>query len=85
MLVAQAKRTAEVFEGHAILGSETERIWKKLGREMQNIVLIGMPGSGKTTVGKRCGQALGLPFIDTDAWVEQKAGKPVPRIFAEDG
>ena len=46
MLVAQAKRTAEVFENRDIPDSETERIWKKLSLEMQNIVLVGMPGSG---------------------------------------
>ena len=58
MLVAQAKRTAEVFENRDIPDSETERIWKKLSLEMQNIVLIGMPGSGKSTVAARLAEAL---------------------------
>ena len=85
MLVAQAKRTAEVFEGHAILGSETERIWKKLGREMQNIVLIGMPGSGKSTIAALLAERLHRPLLDSDAQVVETAGRPIPDIFAADG
>ena len=78
MLVAQAKRTAEVFEGHAILGSETERIWKKLGREMQNIVLIGMPGSGKSTVAARLAEAL-------DAEIEERNGASCASLIERNG
>ena len=85
MLVAQAKRTAEVFEGHAIPDSETERIWKKLGREMQNIVLIGMPGCGKSSIGQALADSLHRPFIDADAEIVRRAGCSIPEIFAKDG
>lgn len=49
------------------------------------ITLIGMPASGKTTVGTLLAEALGCPFWDLDALVERKAGKSIPAIFAEDG
>ena len=85
MLVAQAKRTAEVFEGHAIPDSETERIWKKLGREMQNIVLIGMPGSGKSTVAARLAEALDRVVLDSDAEIEEKNGASCACLIERNG
>ena len=85
MLVAQAKRTAEVFENRDIPDSETERIWKKLSLEMQNIVLVGMPGSGKTTVGRLLAEKLGRTFVDLDTAVEEKTGMTVPEIFEKYG
>jgi shikimate kinase / 3-dehydroquinate synthase len=50
-----------------------------------NLVLTGFMGTGKTTVGQLIAQRLGRPFIDTDRWIEERAGKPVAAIFAEDG
>jgi shikimate kinase/3-dehydroquinate synthase len=55
------------------------------GRVQPNIVLIGFMGTGKTAVGRRVAARLGRPFVDTDALIEARAGRPVPRIFAEDG
>ena len=52
---------------------------------MKNLVLIGLPGCGKTTVGQRLAAELGLGFVDCDAEIEEKAGKTIPEIFAEDG
>ncbi len=52
---------------------------------MRNVVLIGMPGSGKTTLGRRVAEWLGWPLLDTDALVAQRAGRPVEEIFARDG
>lgn len=50
-----------------------------------NLVLIGMPGSGKTTVGKLLSKMLCMPLVDTDALVEQTAGKTIPELFAQEG
>ena len=52
---------------------------------MKNIVLIGMPGSGKTTVGQRLAEMLNMKFVDTDAMVEQEQGMPIPQIFKQLG
>lgn len=52
---------------------------------MSNIILIGMPGSGKSTLGVLLAKALGYSFIDTDLIISRKAGKPLQRILDEDG
>ena len=85
MLVAQAKRAEELFTGRPIPDSENERILSQLRREMTSIVLIGMPGSGKTSLGRLCAKALGRPFLDVDAAVEAAAGMAVSRIFQQEG
>ena len=51
----------------------------------KNIVLIGMMGSGKTTVGKLLADGLRRPFVDTDALIEEREGRSIPDIFARDG
>ncbi|ETA96568.1 shikimate kinase [Mycobacterium avium 10-5581] len=48
-------------------------------------VLIGLPGSGKSTIGRRLAKALGVGFLDTDAAIEQRTGRPIAEIFATDG
>lgn len=53
--------------------------------ERRHLVLTGMMGAGKSVVGRECARVLDRPFVDTDALVEEQAGKPVPAIFAEDG
>ncbi len=50
-----------------------------------NVVLIGFMGTGKTILGRALASRLGRPFVDTDTLIEQRAGRPIPRIFAEDG
>lgn len=75
MLVAQGKRAAELFLGQDIPDSETDRIFKKLSTEMQNIVLVGMPGCGKTTVGKALAEHLNRPFFDADEEILTRTGK----------
>lgn len=52
---------------------------------MKNVVLIGMPGSGKSSVGGLLAERLGLPLLDTDAIVEQAEGRAIPEIFAQLG
>ncbi|WP_299564487.1 shikimate kinase [uncultured Mycolicibacterium sp.] len=48
-------------------------------------VLVGLPGSGKSTIGRRLAKALGVPFLDTDAAIEERTGRTIPEIFAADG
>ena len=85
MLVAQAKRAAELFLEESIPDRVIDPIMASISRETQNIVLIGMPGCGKTTIGKALAEALGRPLIDTDAMIVEAAGRPIPEIFATDG
>lgn len=85
MLVAQARRSAEQFAGRAIADEKVEEIMSILSRETENIILIGMPGSGKTTVGRALASALGRPFIDADTRLSQAAGLSIPAIFSTEG
>ena len=85
MLVAQAVAAEEHFFETAIPAGETERILSSLRREMTNLVLIGMPGSGKSTVGAALAALSGREAIDLDARIEEKAGCPIPEIFARGG
>ena len=85
MLVAQAKAAEELFFGNAIADSEISRIHGLLGREMQNIVLIGMPGSGKSTVGQALALLTGRKLVDLDEEIVKAAGCSIPAIFANSG
>lgn len=85
MLVAQAKAAEELFFDREIPDAENERILKELYRDMQNIVLVGMPGSGKNTVGSALGRIAGRACVDLDAEIEKSAGRPIPEIFASSG
>ena len=85
MLVEQARRAAEIFTGNQIDAAVTGRLTAKLARETQNIALIGMPGCGKTTVGRALADLLGRPFYDADEQIEARAGRKIPDIFAQDG
>lgn len=85
MLVAQAKRAAELFTGEHIRDSRFDEILCKLAAEMQNIILLGMPGCGKSTVGKRIAERLSRPFYDADAQIEAAVGCDIPTFFARYG
>ena len=85
MLVAQAKAAEEHFFEKTIPDSENERILAMLRQEMTNIVLIGMPGCGKSTLGLALAELTGRESIDLDQRVVEKAGCPIPQIFAEQG
>lgn len=81
MLVAQAKASAEAFTGKAIDDGEIARIEKRLRGQMENIVIVGMPGSGKTTVSQALGELLNRQVIDTDAEIVKHTGMSIPEIF----
>ena len=85
MLVAQAVRASEHFLDTAYPEDLTDRIYHRILRQKENIVLIGMPGSGKSAVGSLLAGKTGRPLADTDRLIVEKAGKPIPDIFREDG
>ena len=66
MLVAQAKKACEYFTGNPVPDAEIDRIERLLSRQMENIILIGMPGCGKSSVGKALAAALNRTFLDAD-------------------
>ena len=85
MLVAQAKEAAEWFSGKSINDSVIPKIYNALQVQMQNIILIGMPGSGKSTIGNMLAARLGRKFIDADAVVAEHAKMSIPEIFRDNG
>ena len=85
MLVAQAKRAAELFTGQNINDSRTEAVLHGLREQLTSIVLIGMPGCGKTTVGRALAGKLGRTFVDLDEEIVRRAGMSIPEIFAREG
>ena len=85
MLVAQAKKACEYFADTEIPDTEIDRIERLLSHQMQNIVLIGMPGSGKSSIGRALAERLHRPFIDADAEIVRRAGCSIPEIFTKDG
>ena len=85
MLVAQAAFAAEKFVGLPVSAERIEAIYRNLKADKENIVLVGMPASGKSTVGKLLADRLGRPLLDSDAYVEGAQGCSVPTLFARMG
>ena len=85
MLSAQAKKAAEYFFRKKFDDAIIDEIVKKLSFELTNIILVGMPGCGKTTVGRILASHYGRKLVDTDEMIIEKAGKTIPEIFAEQG
>ena len=85
MLVAQAVRASELFLDTTYPEELTDRIYSLILSRKENIVLIGMPGSGKSVVGEILTGRTGKPLADTDRLIVEKAGKSIPDIFREDG
>lgn len=85
MLVAQAKESAEWFTGKEILNERISEIHQILRKQMENIILVGMPGCGKSTIGRMLAEQLHMKFIDADTAIEASTGMSIPQIFAEDG
>ena len=85
MLVAQAKEASEYFTGKKLSDEVIGKIHRTLSHQMKNLILIGMPGCGKSTIGAALAHRLGRKFVDADEEVVKSAGKSIPEIFAQDG
>lgn len=85
MLAAQARRAAELFTGEHIPDQRLEEIVSGLTAQVRNIVLIGMPGCGKSAIGRALAKRLGKTFVDLDGEIVRRAGRPIPDIFAREG
>ncbi len=85
MLVAQAKRAAELFFDTPFDDGLIPAVTEQIDLDSRNIVLIGMPGCGKSTLGKALADLTGRPFADTDDMIVSRVGKSIPQIFADDG
>ena len=85
MLVSQAVFAGEIFTGTAVSEEKTDSVFKNMLRKKENIVLTGMPGCGKSTIGKMLAAEMGMSFVDSDEKIVEKAGKSIPEIFEEVG
>ena len=81
MLVAQAASASELFTGDRVAKTYIATLVKDIRDKHLNIVLVGMPGSGKTTIGTSLAQLTGRKLVDTDAEIVKKVGKSIPEIF----
>lgn len=84
MLVHQAAGSARRFLGEAVDAVRVEETLVALACETRSIALVGMPGSGKSTVARHVANRLGREVCDTDQWIESRHG-PIPEIFAKQG
>ena len=85
MLVAQAFYAMEIFLDEKQAEAMIETVTAQIRRETANIILTGMPGSGKTTIGKLVADKLERAFVDTDELIVERVGMPIPEIFATKG
>ena len=85
MLVEQGRAAAEHFSGVAIPQEKGLQCLRTLEKQQSNLILTGMPGCGKSTVGRLTAQRLGRRFVDLDKAIEEKAGRSIPEIFAAEG
>ncbi|HHT16864.1 MAG TPA: shikimate kinase [Papillibacter sp.] len=85
MLVRQAARAAELFTGRTVPDSVNESVTRIMEGLAKNVLLIGMPGCGKSSVGAKLAEITCRPFFDSDAIIKERAGKPIPEIFTHEG
>ena len=85
MLVAQAAVAVGHFLDTTINDDTIEQVYRAVRNDKQNLVLVGMPGCGKTTLGKHFAAEHGMSFIDTDDLIRKQVGTDIPTIFAERG
>ena len=85
MLVAQALYASELFQGKDLDDALVGQIERKILAQTENVVLIGMPGAGKTTCGRALARLLGRPFVDLDEAIALETGRGAAQIIREDG
>ena len=85
MLVAQAKEAAEWFLDKKMPDSLIQFVYDSMRLQMENIILIGMPGCGKSTIGRLLAEILGKEFVDADEALVSTYGRDIPSIFASEG
>ena len=85
MLVAQAVYAAEHFTGQKLPEAVIADTHRKLKRDLSNVAIIGMPGCGKSTIGRALAKTLGKAYVDLDEVIEKNTGMPIPDIFAREG
>lgn len=85
MLVAQAVYAAEHFTGQKLPEAVIADTHRKLKRDLSNVAIIGMPGCGKSTIGRALAKTLGKTYVDLDEVIEKNTGMPIPDIFAREG
>lgn len=85
MLVVQAVRAAELFCDTQISEQKAMQVYRAVRNDKQNIVLVGMPGSGKSTIAKELSKELKMPYVDTDQEVIRMEGSEISDIFKEKG
>lgn len=85
MLVAQAKEAAEWFLNKKLPDALIPEVYSRMRLQMENIILIGMPGCGKTTVGRALAGLMGRQFVDADEELVKTFGKSIPEIFNQEG
>lgn len=85
MLIYQGVLACEIFEGRPVERQRVIHAERSLRRSVTNLVLIGMPGSGKSTIGEKLAQRLNMPLVDLDTEIEKAAGASISDIFAREG
>jgi len=85
MLVAQAKRACEIFTDTVLPDECIDTIAQAIERQTKNIILIGMPGCGKTSVGQALAALIGRKAMDVDLYIQEKIGCDIPTFFREQG
>ena len=85
MLVAQAVLASEIFLDKKYDKEKLDEVFEKIERQKENIILVGMPSSGKSTIGKEIAKRLGRAFYDTDELIAQKSAMTIPDIITSLG
>ena len=81
MLTAQAAEAIEAFIGKPVAPKSILRMTAELAREKMNLVLIGMPGCGKSTIARKLAEISGRPAVDIDQRIVERIGMPIRDFF----